>query len=266
MGRRLPHSTSSPPIPNRRSGPEPPSSVSLSGVPRSVRPPGERIRRCTPIVGSLVRTCSIDGLAAADAALFERVPVGDAAAVLVRVDVDGVLAVAAVDGPDRGAVVDVDDVVTGARVQRVAAGVGVHAVVAGARVDDVGAAAGVDRVVAVAAGDAVARGAGVERVVARAAVDPVAAEAADHVVVAVLAEHVVVAGATVDGVVAAGAEDAVVAGLAHQDVRRDAAGDQVAAAGAVDLLGLATPRDQPVRAGRARSAAPRARRRRAGAP
>src|SRR3954464_5866889 len=107
-----------------------------------------------------------DVLTAGDATLAQRLGVRDAARRAVRIDDHGVVAVAALDAVDRGAVVDVHDVVARAGRDDVGARVGVDDVVAVAAVDVVGARTAVHQVVAVAGGDRVRRRAAVDGVVA----------------------------------------------------------------------------------------------------
>ncbi len=194
---------SSPAWPSSVSGPGPPSRLSLRSVPRSVPPWRELASRVMPLVGSWIFSSSTTCSQLRMLPRLDVAGVGDAALAVVRVDVDRVVAGAAVDGLDRGAVVDPHDVVAVARVDAVGARVAVDLVVAGAGVDAVGARAAVDDVVAGAGGDLVGRGARVEVVVALGAVERVVAEAAERGVVAGLADEAVVAGAAVEHVVPA---------------------------------------------------------------
>ena len=155
----------------------------------------------------------------------------------------GVVAVAAVDARDRRAVVDVDDVVAGAGVDRVGARVGVDDVVAAPRVDRVGARAAVDR------GRRRRR-----RGSCRSPAPPSSAslpgppssasapKPPKTTVVAGAAGEAVVAGAAVEEVVAGAATEAVGAGLAEEAVGAAGAGQAVRAAAAVeDVGGAAVP-------------------------
>src|SRR5262249_1361784 len=112
--------------------------VLVGAVLDAVALPGDALAR---VDLALLRADLLEGL---DPALADRLGVGGPARLVARVDVDRVVAFAAVHAGDRAAAVDVDGVIAGARVDAVRPGVGANDVVAEAAVDLVAAGAAVE--------------------------------------------------------------------------------------------------------------------------